>query len=253
MLAANHRRLPAAVATNLTTGAQSIFVSDDAVGAGEGDLALGAEASAAVRRAMRSHRSASIETEMGTIFVDVWSPAPRLYVVGAVHIAQLLVPIARIAGYDVTVIDPRSAFATPERFPDTSLRHDWPDKALAALGLDERTAVVTLTHDTKIDDPALHAALRSNAFYVGSLGSRRTHAKRLERLAQMGFDATSIARIHGPVGLAIGALTPGEIAIAIVAQLTAVLRRVVAPQEAGTVTPSLVTVDARPRHGAVHP
>jgi xanthine dehydrogenase accessory factor len=189
VLAAHRRRLPAAVATNLITGAQSVFLAAEAV---EGDLALRNEELAVVRAAMTSHRSVSMETSSGTVFVDVWSPAPRLYVVGAVHIAQLLVPLARIAGYDVTVIDPRTAFATTERFPDTPLRHDWPDKAFSALGLDEHTAVVTLTHDPKIDDPALHAALRSSAFYVGSLGSRRTHAKRVERLAQAGYDATSI-------------------------------------------------------------
>jgi len=227
MLAANRRRLPAAVGTNLATGAQSFFLATEAQG--EGDLALRDEELALVKLAITAHRSTSIETPSGTVFVDVWSPAPRLYVVGAVHIAQLLVPIARIAGFDVTVIDPRAAFATPERFPDTTLRHDWPDKAFAALGLDERTAVVTLTHDAKIDDPALHAALRSSAFYVGSLGSRRTHTKRVERLALAGFDPQSIARIHGPVGLAIGALTPGEIAISIMAQMTAVLRQAAAP------------------------
>jgi xanthine dehydrogenase accessory factor len=222
LLAASRRRLSSAVATNLATGAQSIFVGPEA--AGEGDVSLRPEELALVRRAMTSHQGRSIDTQAGTVFVDVWSPPPRLFVVGAVHIAQLLVPLARIAGYDVTVIDPRTAFATAERFPDTTLRHEWPDEALGALSVDERTAVVTLTHDPKIDDPALHAALRSAAFYVGSLGSRRTHAKRVERLTQAGFDGGSIARIYGPVGLAIGALTPGEIAISIVAQMTAVLR-----------------------------
>jgi len=145
--------------------------------------------------------------------------------VGAVHAAQSLVPLARLAGYDVTVIDPRTAFATSERFPGVTLRHDWPDKALSALRPDHRTAVVTLTHDPKIDDPALRAALISNAFYIGALGSRRTHAKRVERLTEAGFDAATLARIHAPVGLAIGALTPGEIAISIIAEITAVLRR----------------------------
>ncbi len=125
----------------------------------------------------------------------------------------------------MTIIDPRTAFAAPKRFPDTRLVNDWPDEALPALKPDRRTAIVTLTHDPKIDDPGLEAALRSDAFYIGALGSRRTHAKRIERLAAAGFDAAAIARIRGPVGLAIGALTPAEIAISIMAEVTAVLRR----------------------------
>jgi xanthine dehydrogenase accessory factor len=136
-----------------------------------------------------------------------------------------MVPLARSAGYDVIVIDPRTAFSTSARFPDTTLRRDWPDEAVPALAPDRRTAILTLTHDPKIDDPALVAALRSEAFYIGALGSRRTHAKRIERLKQEGFDDASIGRIRGPVGLAIGARTPVEIAISIMAEITAVLRR----------------------------
>ena len=161
----------------------------------------------------------------GDWFLGVHNPPLRLVVVGAVHIAQALVPMARLAGYDVTVIDPREAFASEARFPGTRLVHDWPDAALAAHGLDTRTAVVTLTHDPKLDDPAIAAALASPVFYLGSLGSPRTHAKRLDRLRAAGLDAAAFARIHAPIGADIGASSPAEIAVAILAQLTERLRR----------------------------
>jgi xanthine dehydrogenase accessory factor len=161
----------------------------------------------------------------GDWFLGVHNPPLRMAVVGAVHIAQALVPMARLAGYDVTVIDPREAFASPARFPDTRLTHDWPDAALAALGLDARTAVVTLTHDPKLDDPAILAALASPAFYLGCLGSPRTHAKRLERLRAAGLDEAALARIHAPIGADIGASAPAEIAVAILAEVTERLRR----------------------------
>jgi xanthine dehydrogenase accessory factor len=157
-------------------------------------------------------------------FLGVHNPPLRMAVIGAVHIAQALVPMARLAGYDVAVVDPREAFASPARFPDTRLLYDWPDEALAEFGLDARTAVVTLTHDPKLDDPALHAALRSPAFYIGCLGSSRTHAGRLSRLRKAGFDDAALARIHGPLGLAIGARSPAEIALAALAQITSRLR-----------------------------
>jgi xanthine dehydrogenase accessory factor len=178
-----------------------------------------------VLRALKDDQSRMIETGTGPVFVEVWNPKLRLVVVGAVHIAQALVPLAQLAGYDVTVIDPRAAFGTSARFPGTTLSNDWPDEAMSLLEPDKRTAILTLTHDPKIDDPALQGALRSDAFYVGALGSRRTHAKRVERLREAGFDAIAIARIRGPVGLAIGAQTPAEIAISIMAEITAVLRR----------------------------
>lgn len=161
----------------------------------------------------------------GDWFLGVHNPPLRMAVVGAVHIAQALAPMARLAGYDVTVIDPRAAFATPARFPATRLREEWPDEALAALGLDARTAVVTLTHDPKLDDPAIRAALRAPVFYLGCLGSTRTHARRAARLAEAGFGQDEIARIHGPVGLDIGAAAPAEIAVAILAEATLRLRR----------------------------
>ncbi len=158
-------------------------------------------------------------------FVAIHNPPLRMMVVGAVHIAQALVPMARIAGYDPIVIDPRESFASEARFPGVSLLHDWPDEAVAACGLDSRTAVVLLTHDPKLDDPALEAALNSDVFYIGALGSTRTHASRVARLEDKGFGADQIARIHGPVGLDIGAAGPSEIAVAILAEVTQVLRQ----------------------------
>lgn len=158
-------------------------------------------------------------------FVAIHNPPLRLAVVGAVHIAQPLLVMAGAAGYDVTLIDPREAFASADRFPGGRLVHDWPDAALGAHGLDTRTAVVTLTHDPKLDDPALDAALRSPVFYIGALGSTRTHAKRVARLRGAGFDEARIARIDAPIGLDIGSRSPAEIAVAILAQMTERLRR----------------------------
>ncbi len=161
----------------------------------------------------------------GQTFVAIHNPPLRLAIVGGVHIAQALVPMARIAGYDPVVIDPREAFGATARFPDTRVINDWPDDALAALGLDARTALVLLTHDPKIDDPALHLALKSPVFYIGALGSTRTHAKRVTRLEEAGFAPADIARIYGPVGLDIGAANPQEIAVSILAQMTQALRK----------------------------
>ncbi|MBN8291474.1 XdhC family protein [Rhodobacter sp. NTK016B] len=159
-------------------------------------------------------------------FIALFNPPLRMLIVGAVHIAQALVPMAKIAGYDPVLIDPRDAFASDGRFPDTVIRHDWPDEGLRAEGLDARTAVVTLTHDTKLDDPAILEALKSDVFYLGCLGSTRTHAKRLERLKEAGVTDDQIARIYAPVGLDIGAKTPSEIAVSVLAQVTRVLRQV---------------------------
>ncbi len=163
--------------------------------------------------------------EDGRTFVHVHNPPLRMLVVGAVHIAQALVPMARIAGHDVSVIDPRPAFGAEARFPGVDIVEEWPDEALAALGLDARTAVVTLTHDPKLDDPAIRAALASDVYYLGCLGSGRTHAKRVARLTEAGFTDDQIARIHAPVGLDIGARGPGEIAVSVLAQVTQRLRR----------------------------
>ena len=183
----------------------------------------------AARKAITRDQSASVEIDGVAWFLNVFNSPPKLYIVGAVHIAQPLSRMGALAGFDVTVIDPRTAFATNERFPNLHLITAWPDEALADLPLDIRTAVVTLTHDPKLDDPALMAALRSEAVYVGALGSKKTHAARVSRLKAAGFDDTAIARIRGPVGLDIGAVSPAEIAISIMAQIIATLR---APQAA---------------------
>lgn len=161
----------------------------------------------------------------GETFTAIHNPALRLIVVGAVHIAQALLPMARLAGYDPTLIDPRDAFGSAARFPGETILHDWPDEAMAALRPDARTAVVTLTHDSKLDDPAIQAALASDCFYLGCLGSTRTHAKRLDRLRAAGVSEAQIARIHAPVGLDIGAKTPAEIAVSVLGQITQTLRR----------------------------
>lgn len=175
------------------------------------------------RSRLRDNKSGVAELSGGRWFFDCHNPPLRLIIVGAVHISQTLVPMAAIAGYEVVVVDPRASFATAERFPNVVLIDDWPDEAMEALRPDSRTAIVTLTHDPKLDDPALEVALRSEAFYITCLGSRRTHAKRVDRLKEMGFDDAVIGRIHAPAGLDIGAVSPAEIAISILAELTAVL------------------------------
>jgi len=189
----------------------------------------GADLSAAVRQAAERDRSGPVETDKGPVFIQVFNPPLRMIIVGAVHITGPLATIAGVCRFDVTVIDPRRAFASPERFPGMSLRHDWPDEALADLAPGPRDAIVTLTHDPKIDDPALSAALASPAFYIGALGSSRTHAKRLQRLAGAGFDEAALGRIHAPVGLDIGARSPAEIAASIIAEVIATLHRKPAP------------------------
>ena len=161
----------------------------------------------------------------GQTFVAIHNPPLRMIIVGAVHIAQALVPMARIVGYDPVIVDPRDAFGSQARFPGETILNDWPDDAIATLGLDARTALVLLTHDPKLDDPAITAAITSDVFYIGALGSKRTHASRVERLTAQGIDAGRIARIHGPVGLDIGAAGPAEIALSILAECTQVLRK----------------------------
>ena len=179
----------------------------------------------AARTQARRDQSATVEVAGRNWFLTVFNPPLDLAIIGAVHIAQPLARMAAIADYAVRVIDPRSAFATSERFPGVTLSLDWPDEALAAKPPGPRSAVVALTHDPKLDDPGLSAALKSNAFYIGALGSRTTHAKRLERLKAKGFSDTELARIRGPIGLDIGARSPAEIAVAVLAQMTAELRK----------------------------
>lgn len=177
-----------------------------------------------ISQVVKSDKSRTIEGPDGEWFLNVFNPPLRLILVGAVHIAQPLARMAGDLGYDVAVIDPREAFASEERFPGVHLVRSWPDEAMSELAPDARTAVVTLTHDPKLDDPALQVALKAPCFYIGSLGSKKTHAARLERLTAAGFDEAALARIHGPVGLAIGARSPAEIAVSILAEMTARLR-----------------------------
>lgn len=190
-----------------------------------GDPALApAELAAAVGEAVAGDRAAVVETPAGAVFVEPHLPPLRLIVVGAVHVAQPLAEMAALAGFAVTIVDPRRAFATEARFPGRALVTSWPDEALAQLAPDARTAVVTLTHDPKLDEPALVAALASPAFYVGCLGSQKTHAARVARLGERGIGADALARLHGPVGLRIGARSPAEIAVSILAEIVATLR-----------------------------
>ncbi|WP_416897292.1 MAG: XdhC family protein [Minwuia sp.] len=201
------------LATVLATGEQRLIHLG-------GNDPLQAEA----EQAIRSDKPATVETPDGDVFLNVFNPRLRMLIVGAVHIAQFLAPMAQMTGYEVSIIDPRQAWATPERFPGITIIDEWPDDAMDELHPDHRTAVVTLTHDPKLDDPALNAALGSDAFYIGSLGSTRTHAKRVDRLKAAGFDDGKIGRIHAPVGLNIGAKSPAEIAVSVMGQVTAALR-----------------------------
>ena len=178
----------------------------------------------AARQALLAEKSVTHEVDGATWFLHAHNPPARIVIVGAVHIAQALVPLAAQLGYGVTVADPRRAFATDERFPNVSVSTEWPDEALDALRPDSRTAIVTLTHDPKLDDPALDRALKSEAFYIGALGSRKTHAKRLDRLRAMGHGEDALARIRGPVGLNIAAVTAPEIALSVLAEIVAVRR-----------------------------
>ncbi len=173
---------------------------------------------------LRSGKSGTVEVGGKKLFLNVHAPAARLVMVGAVHISQALAPVARMLDYDVTIVDPRTAFASPERFPDVPLIAEWPDVALPPLNIDPYTAFVALTHDPKIDDPALTHALSRGCFYIGALGSRKTHGKRVERLRAAGIPEAQIAAIHAPIGLDIGAVSPAEIAVAIMGQITAALR-----------------------------
>lgn len=184
----------------------------------EGDMVAG-DLGAAIERAFRTGLSGSVEAEGRTFFLNAHLPQPRLVVIGAVHISQALAPMARIAGYPVEIIDPRTAFATPDRFPDVPLHADWPQDVLAGQPLDGYTALAAVTHDPKIDDFALKAALDARCFYVGALGSRKTHASRVERLLALGAGAEDIGRIHAPIGVDIGAASPAEIAVAVLAEV----------------------------------
>jgi xanthine dehydrogenase accessory factor len=211
----------AALATALASGRQLLL---DGVQS-EGDLTLDESSRAAIRDLLRVERNRTIETPAGRVFVEVLSPPRRCFVVGAVHIAQPLVRILAMVDYAVTLIDPRESFATEARFPGLEMTSEWPDEALERLKPDRGSAVVTLTHDPKLDDPALAAALRSECFYIGALGSRRTHAARCARLKELGFGDSDLARIRGPIGLSLGAISPAEVAVSIVAEMIRVVRQ----------------------------
>src|SRR5436190_1908539 len=222
-----------AVATVITTWGSSprpvgsqLGVDDS--GAMVGSVSGGCIEGAVVKEAIDAIKDGKSETvEIGgqKIFLNVYVPPRRLIIVGAVHIAQSLAPMATMIDFDVTVVDPRGAWATTQRFPGVKVIKDWADEAFQEMGLDASTAVVTLTHDPKLDDPALESALKSDAFYIGALGSRRTHAKRKERLAEVGITDEMFARVHGPVGLNIGAKSPAEIAVSILGQIIEVRAR----------------------------
>ena len=221
LVAARAGKAHAALVTDLDSGAQALL----APGAPEGDLDVGDALRLFVENARADDKSMPVEIGDRRYFIQVFNPPRRMIVVGAVHITQVLAPMAAMAGYAVTVVDPRGAFATAARFPGVELNTEWPDDALEALDIDRRTAVVTLTHDPKLDDPALNVALGKEPFYIGALGSKRTHARRVERLREAGFGDADIARIHAPVGLDIGAVSPAEIALSILGQMTEILHR----------------------------
>jgi len=214
--AARAARRAAILITRLDTGEQRLVGAD----------ALAADPMAdALEAALRSGKSGVSDHDGQSYFLTVQVPAVRLVMIGAVHISQALTPIAKIADLDVLVIDPRTAFATPERFPDAPVVAEWPDEALASAPLDRYTAIALLTHDPKIDDPALMRALKAECFYIGALGSRKTHASRLARMRAAGFDDAALARIHAPIGLDIGAVSPAEIAVSIMGEIIGALRK----------------------------
>jgi xanthine dehydrogenase accessory factor len=208
-------RRAAIVVTDVESGSQHLVKAADVAGDRLKDL---------LEKHLRTGKSGMAETPQGRVFLTVHVPPPRLVITGAVHISQALAPMAKLAGYDVTIVDPRTAFASSERFPDVKVIADWPDTALPPLAIDHYTAFVALTHDPKIDDPALTHALARDCFYIGALGSKKTHARRIERLKGQGIMDQKLARIHSPIGLAIGAVSPAEIAVAIIGEITARLR-----------------------------
>jgi len=208
-------RRAAILVTDLGDGRDRVVREGDAVA---GDLGE------AIAKAFRSGRSGSVEAEGSSFFLNVHLPPPRIVVVGAVHISQALAPMGRIAGFDIEIVDPRTAFASPERFPDVPVHAEWPQDVLARTPLDAFTALVAVTHDPKIDDFPIHAALEAGCFYVGALGSRKTHAKRVERLLAAGCAQEAIDRIRAPIGLDIAASSPAEIAVAVLAEVVQHLR-----------------------------
>ena len=221
LIAAKSAKHPTVVITDLVSGAQTLWVN----GKTEGDVAITPALGEAIERTLRRDKGETLDGGGVCYFLQPFPPPKRMIIVGAVHIAQALVVMARLAGYDPILIDPRVSFASEARFPGETMVRDWPEDALETVGLDARTALVLLTHDPKLDDPAIKRALMSQAFYIGALGSKRTHAMRVERLVADGFKPAQIDRIHGPIGLDIAAASPSEIAVSIMAEMTRVLRQ----------------------------
>ncbi|MDB5649066.1 MAG: XdhC/CoxF family protein [Hyphomicrobiales bacterium] len=213
---ARAERRAAVLVTAMDGGAQRIVRAEALAGDALADP---------IDEALRSGKSGMVEHEGATYFLTVQVPPVRLIVIGAVHITQALAPIARLGGFDMTIVDPRTAFATPERFPDTPVIADWPETVLPPMKLDRYTAMACFTHDPKIDDPALEQALAADCFYIGALGSRKTHGKRIERLHAKHFTVEQTQRIHAPIGLDIGAVTPAEIAVSVLAEIILSLRK----------------------------
>ena len=209
-------RRAVAVVTDIASGAQRLVKASEAAADPLREL---------LDKHLRSGKSGMEETAGARVFITVHVPPPRLVITGAVHISQVLAPMARMLDYDVTIVDPRTAFAAVDRFPEVKVIPDWPDAALPPLGIDRYTAFVALTHDPKIDDPALLHTLARDCFYIGALGSKKTHARRVTRLKEQGVSDVDIARIHSPIGLPIGATSPAEIAVAIMAEITTRLRQ----------------------------
>lgn len=214
--AARANRKAVLLETGLESGAQRLIREAEPQ---DGPLA------AVYAECFRSGKAVRAETENGPVFIAAYLPPPRLIITGAVHISQALAPMAAIAGLDPIIVDPRTGFATEERFPESRVIAEWPEDALPDIGVDRYTGLAALTHDPKIDDPALQAALSSDCFYIGALGSRKTHRKRVDRLKAQGFSEDKLAGIHAPIGLAIGAASPSEIAVAILAEVVAALRQ----------------------------
>ena len=209
-------RRPTILVTDMASGEERLV---------KGDAIAGDPLAEVLDAALRGGKSRSVEVDGKSLFLTVQAPPVRLLAIGAVHISQALAPMAKLAGFDMTIVDPRTAFATPERFPDVTLIADWPQNALPGIGLDRYTGVCLLTHDPKIDDPALIAALKAECFYIGALGSRKTHAKRIERMRAEGFDEAALQRIHAPIGLDIGSVSPAEIAVSVLGEIILALRK----------------------------
>lgn len=214
-------RRACAVITDLASGEARLIRASDLAALPLAGTALGEAVAAAISKG----RSGTAEIDGRNVFLTVHVPPVKVVITGAVHISQAIAPMAQQVGFDLTIVDPRTAFATPERFPSVKVIAQWPDVALPPLGIDAYTAFVALTHDPKVDDPGLELALRQGCFYIGALGSRKTHARRVERLLAKGFSQAEIDRIHAPVGIDIGAMSPPEIAVSILAEIIGALRQ----------------------------